>query len=92
MPVLQAYLFFWEQMLKDREQDDLELFEKIKKNTKLDIYDLWRLSENRFIEWRKLNDFSILLNHLEKILLLFKEWKAENKLTNEIIIENRYIR
>lgn len=79
-------------MLKDREQDDLELFEKIKKNTKLDIYDLWRLSENRFIEWRKLNDFSILLNHLEKILLLFKEWKAENKLTNEIIIENRYIR
>ena len=79
---------FREQMLKDREQDDLELFEKIKNNPKPDIYDLWRLSEDRFIEWRKLNDFPTLLNHFDKTLLLFKEWKADNKLTNEIIIEN----
>ena len=79
---------FREQMLNDREKNDLELFKKIKNNPKPDIRDLWRLSEDRFIEWRKLNDFPVLLNHFDKTLLLFKEWKAENKLTNEIIIEN----
>lgn len=77
-----------EQWLKDREQADKELFEKIKSNPKPDIYDLWALSGDRFIEWRKLNDFPILLNHFDKTLLLFKEWKVENKLTNEIIIAN----
>lgn len=79
---------FREQMLKDREQNDLELFEKIKNNPKPDIYDLWTLSEDRFIEWRRLNDFPILLNHFDKTLFLFKEWKTANKLTNEIIIAN----
>jgi hypothetical protein len=75
-----------EQMLKDREQQDAELFEKIKGNPKPDIYDLWALSEERFIEWRKLHDFPVLLNHFDKTLILFKEWKSENKLTNDIII------
>ena len=79
---------FRKQMLKEREENDLELFEKIKNNPNPDVHDLWHLSEDRFIEWRKLNDFPILLNHFDKTLLLFKEWKAENKLTNEIIIEN----
>lgn len=79
---------FREKWLKDREQSDLELFEKIKNNPKPDIYDLWALSEDRFIEWRRLNDFPILLNHFDNTLLLFKEWKADNKLTNEIIIRN----
>lgn len=77
---------FREQMLKDRENNDIELFEKIKNNPKPDILDLWALSEERFIEWRKLNDFPVLLAHFDKTLLLFKEWKADNKLTNEIII------
>lgn len=79
---------FREQWLKEREQSDLELFEKIKTNSKPDVLDLWALSEKRFIEWRKLNDFPILLNHFDNSFLLFKEWKAENKLTNEIIIQN----
>lgn len=79
---------FREQMLREKEQNDLELFEKIKNNPKPDIYDLWTLSEDRFIEWRKINDFPVLLNHFDKTLLLFKKWKADNKLTNEIIISN----
>lgn len=79
---------FREQWLKEREQNDMELFEKIKDNPKPDIMDLWALSEDRFIEWRRRNDFPILLNHFDNTLLLFKEWKTENKLTNEIIITN----
>ncbi|RZK47857.1 MAG: two pore domain potassium channel family protein [Pedobacter sp.] len=79
---------FREQWLKNREEADLELFEKIKNVSKPDIFDLWRLSEDRFIEWRKLNDFPVLLNHFDKTLILFKEWKEANKLTNEIIIAN----
>lgn len=75
-------------MLEDQENDDLVLFEKIKNNPKPDINDLWFLSPKRFIEWRKLNDFPILLSHFDKTLVLFHEWKQENKLTNEIIIEN----
>jgi hypothetical protein len=79
---------FREQMLKEREQHDLELFEKIKNNSKPEIHDLWALSEDRFIEWRRLNDFPVLLSHFDKTLLLFKEWKAENELSNEIIIRS----
>jgi uncharacterized protein YjbI with pentapeptide repeats len=79
---------FREQWLKEREKTDFDLFEKIKDNPHPEILDLWALSEDRFIEWRKLHDFPILLNHFDKTLLLFKEWKAENKLTNEIIIAN----
>lgn len=76
-----------EKWLRDREAFDLELFDKIKNNPRPDIYELWALSEDKFIEWRKLNDFPVLLNHFDKTLLLFREWKAENKLTNEIIID-----
>lgn len=77
-----------EHLLKVEEQKDLELFERIKNNPKPDIYDLWALSEDRFIEWRRINDFPKLLNHFDKTLLLFKEWKTENNLTNEIIIKS----
>jgi hypothetical protein len=77
-----------EQWLKDREKADRDLFEKIKDNASADVKDLWSLSEDRFIEWRKLHDFPRLLNHFDKTLLLFKEWKEDNKLTNEIIIAN----
>lgn len=82
---------FREQWLKDREQADLELFEKIKDNPKPEVLDLWALSEERFIEWRKLHDFPKLLAHFDKSLKLFQEWKKENKLTNEIIISNGVI-
>jgi|GEM_PF-971054 len=73
--------------LEDRERSDIELFEKIKDNPQPDIYDLWALSEARFIEWRKLHDFPKLLNHFDQTFTLFKEWKTENNLTNETIIE-----
>lgn len=42
---------FGEQMIKDRVQNDLELFEKNKNNSKPAIYDLWALSEDRFIRF-----------------------------------------
>jgi hypothetical protein len=77
-----------EQWLKDREKADVELFEKIKDNSQPDIADLWSLSEDRFIEWRKRHDFPHLLSHFDKTLLLFKEWKDDNKITNEAIIAN----
>lgn len=76
-----------EKMLKDQEAADLALFEKIKNNSKPEILELWSLSPERFVEWRKLNDFPVLLNHFDKTLTLFKEWKIANKLTNEIILE-----
>ena len=75
-------------MLKDQEESDKALFEKIKNNANPEILDLWKLSPERFVEWRKLNDFPRLLNHFDKTLLLFNEWKTEYKLTNEIIINN----
>lgn len=75
-------------MLEDLEKADFALFEKIKNNPKPGIHDLWSLSPERFVEWRKLNYFPILLNHFDKTLLLFKEWKEDNKLTNDIIINN----
>lgn len=80
-----------EQMLKDREEADLALFEKIKNNPKPEVHELWSLSEDRFLQWRRLNDFPVLLNHFDKTLLLFKEWKAANNLTNEIIIASSAI-
>lgn len=78
-------------MLEEKEKDDLELFEKIKDNSKPDILDLWALSEERFIEWRKLHDFPVLLNHFDNTLSLFKEWKTEFNLTNQVIIDTGYI-
>jgi hypothetical protein len=77
-----------ERMLQEQEESDKALFEKIKNVAKPDAMDLWALSPERFVEWRKLNDFPRLLKHFDKTLLLFKEWKKENKLSNEIIIEN----
>lgn len=77
-----------EYLLEVEEQKDLDLFEKIKSNPKPDVYDLWAVSEERFIAWRRIHDFPILLNHFDNTLLFFKEWKTDNKLTNEIIIEN----
>ncbi|MDM8162237.1 potassium channel family protein [Labilibaculum sp. K2S] len=79
---------FREQWLKDREKEDLALFEKIKDNPKPEILDLWRISEKRFIQWRKLHDFPRLLVHFDKSLKLFTEWKKDYELTNELIIAN----
>ena len=67
-----------EKMLKDQEDSDKALFEKIKNIARPDILDLWSLSPERFYEWRKLNDFPKLLDHFDKTLILFKEWKQEN--------------
>lgn len=72
--------------LEDLEENDKALFEKIKDNPTPDIADLWSISEERFIEWRKKHDFPELLKHFDKTLLLFKEWKEDNNLTNKIII------
>jgi hypothetical protein len=77
---------FRNQFLKERDEKDEALFEKIKDNPSPDVLDLWALSEKRFIEWRKLNDFPKLLSHFDKKLELFKEWKQDNKLTDEIIL------
>lgn len=82
---------FREQMLKEQEENDETLFQRIINNPKPDVLDLWSLSEEKFIEWRRQNDFPILLKHFDKVLPLFKEWKIDNKLTNEIIIESGFI-
>lgn len=80
-----------EQLLKDRAKYDFDLFERIKNVANPDALDLWALSPERFVEWRKLHDFPKLLTHFDKTLVLFQEWKAENKLTNEIIISVGHI-
>lgn len=77
---------FREQYLKDKKKDALELYEKIKDNPKPDILDLWLLEEDYFIEWRKIHDFPKLLKHFDNNLLLFKEWKSDTKLTDELIL------
>lgn len=77
---------FREKWLRERENADVELFEKIKNNSHPDVYDLWALSEARFIEWRKRHDFPKLLAHFDKTLVMFEDWKADNKLTNAVII------
>jgi hypothetical protein len=79
---------FREQYLKDKEKAAKELFERIKDNPKPDIADLWSLTEDYFIEWRKLHDFPKLLSHFDKTLLLFKEWKSDNKLNDDILLKN----
>ncbi|MEP5236279.1 MAG: hypothetical protein ABJQ86_15790, partial [Cyclobacteriaceae bacterium] len=75
-----------ENFLKERKDKSRELFEKIKNNPKPDALDLWNLTEDDFIEWRKLNDFPKLLKHFDKCLLLFQEWKQDNKLTDDLIL------
>ena len=79
---------FRRQHIIDKEKEISELYEKIKDNPNPDVIDLWLLDESRFIKWRKRNDFPKLLKHFDKTLLLFKEWKSDNKLTDEIIINN----
>lgn len=79
------------QILKDQEDNDIELFEKIKNNPRPSPADLWSLSEERFIEWRRLNDFPNLLKLFSNKFLKFQEWKSENNLTDEIIIQSGYI-
>ncbi len=73
------------------EENDLKLFEKIKNNSKPDIKDLWSLSEARFIEWRKIHDFPVLLKHFDKTLPDFIKWKNEQKITNDTILETGFI-
>ncbi len=45
------------------------------------------LYETHFIKWRQQHDFPKLLKHFDSNLLLFKEWKSDQKLTDEIIIQ-----
>ena len=73
--------------LRQKEEQAKELFEKIKENPQPDVYDLWTLSEEYFIEWRKLHDFPKLLNHFNKKLLLFKEWKQDCNFSDKQIIK-----
>jgi len=80
-----------EMFLKETEDVDKRIFDKIKNNPKPDIIDLWSLSERRFIEWRQTHDFPVLMSHFDKTLRLFKEWKEENNLTNEIIIATGFL-
>jgi len=77
---------FREAYLKEKEKKAKELFNKIKGNPTPDVLDLWALPEDYFIEWRKINDFPRLLKHFDEKLLLFKEWKQDNNLTDELII------
>lgn len=80
-----------ESYLKDKEKRANELFEKIKDNPKPEIAELWELTEEYFIEWRKRHDFPKLLKHFDRTLLLFKEWKSDNKLNDEIIIGTGFL-
>ncbi|WP_426482170.1 potassium channel family protein [Chryseobacterium sp. R2ACT005] len=50
--------------------------------------DLWALSEERFIEWRKIHDFPRLLQHFDIVLPEFIQWKQQYNLTNEDIIQS----
>lgn len=80
-----------ETYLKEKKIRAKELFEKIKDNSEPDIADLWELTEEYFIKWRIQHDFPKLLSHFDKTLLLFKEWKSDTNLTDEIIINTGYI-
>ncbi|WP_046745540.1 hypothetical protein [Kordia zhangzhouensis] len=79
---------FRRQHLIDRKKSIEELFEKIKDNPNPEIIDLWMLDEEHFIKWRQIHDFPKLLKHFDSNLLLFKEWKQDQNLTDKIIIES----
>ena len=68
------------------EQKDNDLFNRIKDNPRPTIEELWSLSRDKFIEWRRIHDFPKLLVHFDNTFRLFKEWKAEYNITNEDII------
>lgn len=78
-------------LLQDRETFDNDLFEKIKNVSKPSINDLWALSEEKFIEWRRINDFPILLKLFNEKFLKFTEWKTENNLDDETIIKSGHL-
>ena len=80
-----------EKFLEDRENYDNELFEKIKNNSNPSISELWALSEEKFIEWRRINDFPKLLKLFNEKFLKFNEWKKEFNLDDEIIIQSGFI-
>ena len=77
---------FRKQILQDIENSDKELFEKIKHVSNPKPEELWQLSQKRFIEWRKRHDLPKLLKHFDEKLLLFKEWKHDNKLSDKHIL------
>lgn len=77
---------FREQYLEDRKKASLALYEIVKDDPKPEISDLWSLEEEYFIEWRKNHDFPKLLKHFDDNLLLFKEWKSDTKLTDDLIL------
>lgn len=78
-------------MLEEKEKFDKELFEKIKNNPKPSIEDLWSLSEEKFIEWRRINDFPNLLKLFDEKFIKFQEWKIENNLSNDILIKSGFL-
>ena len=79
---------FRKRFLREKQEEIEKVFEKIKDNPKPDVLDLWFLSEEYFVKWRQKHDFPLLLKHFDNNLLFFKEWKDDNKLTDELIINN----
>ena len=75
-----------ERFLADKEKEAKRLYEKVKDNPQPDIMDLWLLEEEYFIEWRKKHDFPKLLKHFDDNLLLFKEWKSDSNLSDDLIL------
>lgn len=77
--------------LEEKEKFDNELFEKIKNNPHPPALDLWSLSEEKFIEWRRLNDFPNLLKLFNTKFRKFEEWKKANKLDDETLIKSGFL-
>jgi len=75
-----------QELLERIEKSDIELFERIKNNASPSPEELWQLSAKRFVEWRKIHDLPKLLSHFDNSLFLFKEWKSDNGLTDEHIL------
>ena len=78
---------FSTRLSEEFEADDLALFERIKDDPNPKAEDLWHLSEERFIKWRRRHDLPKLLAYFDDKLPKFKEWKAAHALTNELILE-----
>jgi len=76
-----------EDYLKEKLENEKKQLEEVINNPNLTAEELWLLTEDNFIKWRKKHDYPKLIKSFNNSLPSFIQWKNEYEITDEIIIE-----
>ena len=69
-----------------RKEEEVEELASIIDKPSLEPNEIWKISENNFLKWRKKHDYPKILNHFSNKLNGFEDWKKEFKLDNESLM------